>query len=100
MTRSRRTLKVEALDALLRGSMAAVAKARDWELLEEIARIARDDAPIELATSDPALFASLRKAITSFHLRGWSAMTPERVRHMAGQPYAPATTATEAPRMR
>jgi hypothetical protein len=85
MTRSKRALKVDALDALVRGRIAAVVKARDWELLEEIARLAQADAPLELAATDPAMFATLRHAITRFHLRGWSAMTPERVRRIAGE---------------
>ena len=51
-------LYVEALDALLRGRMAEVAVARDWELLREIARLAQQDAPQDLATTDPALFST------------------------------------------
>ena len=94
MARSKRTLKVEALDALLRGRVAAVLKARDWVLLEEIARLVRDDAPLELASSDPALFAALRKAITSFYLKGWSAMTPERVRSVAEEVRASAAASS------
>lgn len=85
MKRSKRTLHVEAQDALIRGRMAAVAKARDWELLEEIARMAEVDAPIEMAATDPALFATLRAAITKYHLKGWSAMTAERVRQVTTQ---------------
>jgi len=83
MSRSKRSLRVEALDALIRGRIAAVAKARDWELLEEIARLAEADAPVEMAASDPAMYATLRAAITRFHLGGWSAMTAERVREVA-----------------
>jgi len=83
MTRSKRSLRVEAEDALIRGRIAAVFKARDWELLEEIARVAAADAPIALAMEDPAMFATLRQAITRYHLRGWSEMTPERVREVA-----------------
>ena len=56
VTRTARSLYVDALDALLRGRMAEVAVARDWELLREIARLAREDAPRELATTDAALF--------------------------------------------
>jgi hypothetical protein len=48
---------VKALDALLRGRMAEAAVARDWELLREIARLAQQDAPRLLASTDPALFA-------------------------------------------
>jgi hypothetical protein len=58
MTRTARALHVEALDALLRGRMAYVAVARDWELLREVARLAQEDAPLELAATDPALFAT------------------------------------------
>jgi hypothetical protein len=79
VTRTARTLHVEALDALLRGRMAEVAVARDWELLREIARLAEQDAPRALASTDPALFASWRAAVTKYHLKGWGHMTPERV---------------------
>lgn len=79
MTRTARALHVEALDALLRGRMAEVAVARDWELLREVARLAQEDAPLVLASTDPALYATLRGAITKYHLKGWSNMTPERV---------------------
>jgi hypothetical protein len=85
MSRSKRSLKVEALDALIQSRMAAVAKTRDWELLAEIARLAEIDAPLDWAASDPAMFATLRSAVTRFHLKGWSAMTAERVRRVARQ---------------
>jgi len=85
MSRSKRSLKVDALDALIKSRMAAVAKARDWELLEEMARLVEADAPLEWAASDPAMFATLRSAVTRFHLKGWSAMTAERVRRVARQ---------------
>ena len=79
MTRTARTLHVEALDALLRGRMAEIAVARDWELLRELARLAQQDAPLELATTDPALYSTWRTAVTKYHLKGWAHMTPERV---------------------
>ena len=79
MTRTARTLYVDALDALLKGRMAEIAVARDWELLREVARLAQQDAPLELATTDPALYETWRAAVTKFHLKGWSRMTPERV---------------------
>ena len=79
MTRTARTLHVEALDALVRGRMAEVAVARDWELLREIARLAQEDAPLALASTDPALFATWRAAVTKYRLKGWGHMTPERV---------------------
>lgn len=80
MTRTARSLHVEALDVLLKGRMAEVAVERDWDLLEEVARLATEDAPKNLVATDPSLFASWRAAVTKYHLRGWSGMTPERVR--------------------
>jgi hypothetical protein len=77
--RSKRDLYVEALDALLGHRIVPVARARDWELLREIARLAQSDAPRELAMTDPALYRTWRAAVTRFHLGGWSGMTPERV---------------------
>jgi hypothetical protein len=79
VTRTGRTLHVEALDALLNGRMAEIAVARDWELLREVARLAQQDAPAVLASTDPALFATWRAAVTMYHLKGWTQMTPERV---------------------
>jgi len=79
MSRTARTLYVEALDILLRGRMADVAVARDWELLREVARLAQQDAKLALASTDPALFSSWRAAVTRYHLKGWTYMTPERV---------------------
>lgn len=83
--RSKRDLYVSALRILLQGKMSAVVKARDWELLKEISRLATEDAPPDLAITDPALFQSWRAAVTRFHLRGWSNMTPERVEHVANR---------------
>jgi hypothetical protein len=79
VTRTARTLHVEALDALLNGRMAEIAVARDWELLREVARLAQQDAPAVLASTDPALFATWRAAVTMYHLKRWTQMTPERV---------------------
>ena len=82
--RSARNLYVDALDALLRQKMAALVKARDWELLREVARLAQDDAPHDLAFTDPALFRTWREAVTKFHLAGYSSMTPQRVDEVTG----------------
>jgi hypothetical protein len=79
MTRTPRTLYVEALEALLKGKMAAVAISRDWELLREVARLAQEDAPTALSSTDASLYISWRNAVTKFHLKGWTHMTPERV---------------------
>jgi hypothetical protein len=82
MTRTARGLYVEALDVLLKGRMAEVAVARDWDLLEEVARLATDDASPDLAVTDSALFVTWREAVTKYHLKGWSNMTPNRVRQV------------------
>ena len=79
MTRTARTLYVEALDALLNGKMAEIAVARDWELLGELSRLALEDAPVSLSSTDPALFSAWRSAVTKYHLKGWTNMTPERI---------------------
>ena len=79
MSRTSRSLYVEALDVLLKGRMASVAVSRDWELLREVARLAQQDAPLVLSSTDPSLFISWRSAVTKFHLKGWTHMTPERI---------------------
>ena len=79
MNRTARSLYVEALDALLQGRMAEIAVARDWELLREVAHLAQQDAPLALSSTDPALFTTWRAAVTKYHLKGWTQMTPERV---------------------
>lgn len=79
MNRTARTLYLDALDALLKGRMAEIAVARDWELLREVARLAQQDAPLDLASTDPALYETWRAAVTKYHLKGWTHMTPDRV---------------------
>ena len=68
-----------ALDCLLAGRIANVAVARDWPLLREIARLAQEGPPADLAASDPALFEMWRVAVTAYHLHGWANMTPARI---------------------
>ncbi|MGH8548692.1 MAG: hypothetical protein ACRERU_08875 [Methylococcales bacterium] len=79
VSRTSRSLYADGLEALLKGEMAKAVLSRDFELLAEIARLAQQDAPLSLAATDPALFASWRGAVTRFHLAGWTNMTPERV---------------------
>ena len=87
-----RSLYIAALDALLKGEMAKIAVQRNFRLLAEIARLAQQDAPIELASTDPALFSSWRAAVTRFHVAGWTNMTPSRVAEVV------ATLRPETPR--
>lgn len=94
--RSKRSLRVEAINILINRKVAFVAKERDWELLEEVARIAQDDAPVDLAATDPSLFIALRNAITSYHLAGWTNMTPARVRAVS-RPKTPAQEDQDIP---
>lgn len=89
MARSKRALRVEAINTLIGRRVAHVFKTRDWELLEEVARLAVADAPVDLAATDPALFVALRNAITAYHLAGWTNMTPERVRSVCGDAAGP-----------
>ena len=79
MTRTARTLYVEALETLVKQKVAHVMAERDWELLREVTRLAKEDAPHDLAFTDPSLFRKWRAAVTNFHLAGYSAMTPERI---------------------
>jgi hypothetical protein len=79
MNRTKRDIYVEALEILLKGRIAFVVKARDWQLLREVARLAHEDAPLVLSKTDPALFQAWRTAVSRFHMAGWTHMTPARV---------------------
>jgi len=89
MATNPRTLYANALQALLRGEVAKLAIERNFELLQEVAKLAQGDAPRELAITDPALYTSWRAAVTRFHVGGWTNMTPERVAEIASA-YVPA----------
>lgn len=95
MTRSKRELHVQALRILLEGRMSSLVKAQDWELLREVARLALEDAPTDLAVTDPALFQTWRAAVTRYHLRGWTNMTPERVEHLIARQRTAADVSNE-----
>ncbi len=84
MDGNERDLHAEALDALLSGQVARTVKARVWELVCEVVRLAQQDAPLDLAFADPDLFRRWRESVTRFHLGGWSNMTPERVDWVTG----------------
>mgnify|MGYP003386922713 CR=1 FL=1 len=79
MSRTKRDIYVEALEILLKGRIALAVKARDWQLLREVSRLAHEDAPLVLSKTDPALFQAWRTAVSRFHMAGWTHMTPERV---------------------
>lgn len=77
MSRSARSLKVEALEVLLSGRIVPVLRAGDRVLLAEVVRLAREDAPPALAATDPALFRTWREAVTRWHLKGWGNLRAE-----------------------
>jgi len=85
MAEDLRNLYVDALATLLAGDMAKLAAARNFRLLAEVARLAHEDAPLDLAVTDRALYQAWRNAVTQFHLRGWTYMTPERVAAVAAR---------------
>jgi hypothetical protein len=91
MTRTARTLRIEAEEALIRGRVFRVMADRDWELLVRIARMAREDADTAMARTDPARLRLLREGVTRYHLKGLTHMTLESIlkaleRHGIGLP--------------
>lgn len=78
--RSLRGLRVEAETALINKTVFKVMAERDWELLIMIAEIAQHDADIRLARTDPSRFIQMRNAITAWHLKGLSRITPAKIR--------------------
>ena len=83
MKRSARSLHVDSLEALLKGRMAKLIIDRDFELLREVARLAQADAPVDLAMTDPARYRAIREAVTRYHLKGWTDVTPENIDRLA-----------------
>ena len=56
-----------------------------WKELADLAEYVEKDVPRELAFTDPALFRTLRKAITELHCRGFGAMNAPFLRQLAGK---------------
>lgn len=79
--RSRRNLRVEAEDAIIRDRVFGVLAAKDWELVIEIARIIQNDAPVDLALHDPHRFKQLRDGITTCHIKGLGRMSERGIRN-------------------
>ena len=73
-------LRLQALDMLLDGRMADAAVERDWPMLYEIGRLAKEGPP---AGTDPVLAPAWRTAIEKYKAAGWEHMTTERVRAVA-----------------
>lgn len=55
-----------------------------WDMLAAAADIAWTDVDKRLALTDPALYCTLREAITIFHLKGWGALDRHVLRQKAG----------------
>lgn len=55
---------------------------KQWERLIAFADAVAADAPLDLASTDPALFRTLRKAVTEVHVRGL-ALDPQELRRLA-----------------
>ncbi|MCW3783021.1 hypothetical protein [Defluviimonas salinarum] len=102
-SRSERTLRIEAEEALIGSRVFEAMRRKDWPLIIRIAEIARKDADPDLARTDPSRFRQLREAITRYHLQGLTHMTPERVREVLArhgielQPSAGPAAADERP---
>jgi len=84
MTRTARGLYVEALDALLRGRMAEVAVAGDWELMRE--KTHRWNSPPRTPRCLPPGGLRSQNIIS----KGWGHMTPRRVDAVRTKLAAPA----------
>jgi hypothetical protein len=78
--RQRRSLRVEAEDAIINDRVFAVLKGRDYELLIEISRLIQADADPSLAIHDPTRFRLLREGITNCHIRGLGTMNEAGIR--------------------
>jgi hypothetical protein len=60
-------------------------KKKRWAELAAIAEFASQDAPQELAQTDPALYRLLRQQITEYRIRGWSCLDVKTLRKLANR---------------
>jgi hypothetical protein len=56
-----------------------------WADLEALIEFAQKDAPLDLAQTDPALFRSLRAAITEYYIRGYGQFNLSQIKKIARQ---------------
>jgi hypothetical protein len=54
-----------------------------WTDLEALIEFVQKDAPLDLAQTDPALFRTLRAAITEYYIRGYGQFSLSQVRKLA-----------------
>jgi hypothetical protein len=65
--------------------VARALKERRWADVALAVEFATAEIPNDLAITDPALYRSLREAVTTFHLRGGGALNLEKLRQLATQ---------------
>ncbi|MDB6117623.1 MAG: hypothetical protein JWO08_1404 [Verrucomicrobiaceae bacterium] len=58
-------------------------KEKKWADVAALVRYARRDVPVELATTDPALYRTLREMVTRFFLRGGGALNLAKLEKLA-----------------
>lgn len=63
--------------------VAKALKERRWADAALAVEFASAEIPNDLAITDPALYRSLREAVTTFHLRGGGALNLEKLRQLA-----------------
>ena len=63
--------------------VARALKERRWADVGAAVEFAETDLPKDLAITDPALYRTLREAITRFYLRGGGALNLEKLRRLA-----------------
>ena len=60
-------------------------KQKRWAELAAVAEYAANDAPADLAQTDPALYRQLRQQITEYRIRGWNQLNVEKLKKLAGK---------------
>ncbi len=63
--------------------IARALKERRWADVGAAVEFAEADLPKDLAITDPALYRTLREAITTFYLRGGGALNLNKLRELA-----------------
>jgi hypothetical protein len=58
-------------------------KDRRWAELAALVRYVKQDVPHELAMTDPALYKTLREAVTRFYLRGGGGLNLHKLEELA-----------------
>jgi hypothetical protein len=66
--------------------VAKALKERHWADVAIAVEFAETEIPRDLAITDPALYRTLRDAITRFYLRGGGALNLEKLRQLAAKP--------------